>query len=267
VAVSAVTFPRKGSSFRQMNAARPPNRDFVFGVVRQLFEPPLGRGIGARAGRSAASGCRRGGRLARARRRTPPPGTPSPGVDLSFRDPPRPLRPPPGSGVGIRPRRPRALRRGPARAEMRHGDVGQRRHIAQVGAGGRGQPHHRLAGGGFAGDPAQQLVPDLLGVPVSRVRPAGDELTDGRDCSYLDPRGVQRNTATACLGLLWETATSSFTGALSVMSFVPPIGVFSSFRLGLRVRARPPRRHRHQHGLHDPQDDDQCGQTQPDRTW
>ena len=60
-------------------------RDFAFGVVRQLFEPPLARRIGARARRSAA-GAPPAWRPACSGSRAHPAadGPPSPGVDPSF---------------------------------------------------------------------------------------------------------------------------------------------------------------------------------------
>ena len=59
-------------------------REFAFGVVRQLFEPPLAEASEPRARRPAAGRRRRRGRPPRPSGRTPADGPPASGVDPSF---------------------------------------------------------------------------------------------------------------------------------------------------------------------------------------
>ena len=59
-------------------------RDFAFGVVRQLFEPPLVEASERERADLLQARRRRGGRPARASGRTPSTGAPAPGVDPSF---------------------------------------------------------------------------------------------------------------------------------------------------------------------------------------
>jgi hypothetical protein len=212
----------------------PPSRgtelesDFAFGVVRRLFEPPLVEASELERAELLQGRCRRGGRPDRTCRRTHYNGLAFPGVGPSFAILHGPyfrsLIPawhPSWSAASVAA--------GQLAAEMRHGDVGQPCHVAQVGTGGSGQSHHQLAGGGFAGDPAKQRVPNLLGVAVSRVRPACDELAKGRRRGDLDPGGVQRDRGHRVLRALM--------GNLFVHRYVirhvvrPPIGVFSVIRV------------------------------------
>ena len=87
-------------------------RDFAFGVVRQLFEPPLVEASERRARRSPARRCRRRGRPARASGRTPRRRSALVGRRSLVRDPPRPLlavREPGRRRAALRGRRRRAL--------------------------------------------------------------------------------------------------------------------------------------------------------------
>ena len=89
-------------------------RDFAFGVVRQLFEPPLVEASELERADLLQARCRRGGRPARAHRRTPGTERALPGRRPLVRDPARPLlavREPGCSGTAL----PAGRRRAPGR--------------------------------------------------------------------------------------------------------------------------------------------------------